>query len=192
MRPLVSDLVDLAYVLSNLFGTDSDVDTKEATYLLNLVTKLTVNPKIFLNSAPNSFCKEWNSSRGLFFGPAAPVPLEESVYKSWTNETGHPLRGVTGLTCGDCAIHIQETLRDFGLDLDPTRFYSHDHLSVILELVGFLLESDKLEIARSFSRDHLDWLEPVLTRTQELRSSQGLQAPINSAILLREIIISMN
>lgn len=192
MRPSMTDLIDLTYALSDIFRSDSDLNLGEAANLLNLLRKVSISFDGHLNNSPKSFLKEWNGSRSLFTGPKASVPLEESIYKPWTDEKGHPLRGVTGLTWGDCTVHMLDTLERFGIAHDPAVFSSPDHLAVILEFVGYLLESGRLDEAASFSSDHLDWLESLLTRTQDLELSEVVQTPINAAIQLRKLIISLN
>lgn len=192
MRPSMTDLIDLTYALSALFGIDTDLNLGEAANLLNLVTKVSINSDGRSNNSPKSFLREWNGCRRLFTGPKASVPLEESIYKPWTDEKGHPLRGVTGLTWGDCTVHMRDTLERCGIAYDPAMFSSPDHLAIILEFVGFLLESGRPEEAVAFSSDHLDWLESLLTRTQDLKLSEVVQTPINAVIQLRELIISLN
>ncbi len=192
MQPTIMELAEIAYALSDIFGTDIDLDEQRAAYLLNLFGKVSNNRQRPFELTSTVFVEDWNLSRKVFFGPAAIVPLEESLYKSWTARDGHPLKGMTGLAWGDPAIHIHETLSSFGIDFDPMRSSSPDHLAVILEFVGFLLETEKFDVVSSFSIDHLDWLDVILNRVIDSQLGICVQEPIEAAIALREVIISLN
>ncbi|MFH0960195.1 MAG: molecular chaperone TorD family protein [Pseudomonadota bacterium] len=182
-------MADLAYALSSLFGEDTDLDETAATSMLNLAQNLFGKTAIPVDSRLHAFFQNWNISRGAFFGPNPAVPLEESVYKSWTDETGHPLRGFKGLVWGDSAFHMLDTLKRYGVDFDRTRSSSPDHLAVILEFLGFLLETNRIEEARLFTIDHLNWLEPLLEHTKALGLAESVQHPVRIVIDLRNSII---
>ena len=192
MRPIIIHLTELAYALSHILGIDSDLDVKHATNILNLVKQVSKHGGKSIQVPPKVFVEDWNLSRTIFFGPAPVVPLEESLYKPWTTCEGHPLKGATGLVWGDPAIHMQETLSSFGIDFDPTLSSSPDHLAVILEFVGFLLETERFDVVSPFSKDHLDWLELVLNHMDDCQMGRGAREPIEAAIALREVIISLN
>ena len=87
---------------------------------------------------------------------------------------------------------MQETLSRFGINFDPTLSSSPDHLAVILEFVGFLLETERFDVVSPFSKDHLDWLELVLNHMDDCQMARGAREPIDAAIALREVIISLN
>ena len=82
-----------------------------------------------------------------------------------------------------------DTLKRYGVDFDRTRSSSPDHLAVILEFLGFLLETDRSEEARLFAMDHLDWLEQLLENTKALGLAETVQRPVTTAIELRNRII---
>jgi TorA maturation chaperone TorD len=185
----VKDMSDLAYALSSLFGDDTDVDAEETQRILNLAKNLLGKQEKSIDLLFQAFSQNWNIARGCFFGPNPAVSLEESVYKSWTDEQGHPLRGVKGLVWGDSAIHMLDTLKRYGVDFDRTRSSSPDHLAVILEFLGFLLETDRSEEARLFAMDHLDWLEQLLENTKALGLAEIVERPLRTAIELRNRII---
>ncbi len=184
----VKDMSDLAYSLSRLLGDNSDLSAEESLHILSLVKRLSKNREAYFDPF-ELFPQNWNLERGCFFGPAPAVHLEESVYKTWTDENGHPLRGVKGFTYGDSAVHMLDTLRRYGLDFDRTESSSPDHIAVILEFLGFLLESERMEDARLFAMDHLDWLESLLEHTQTLGLAESVQQPIRTAIELRNRVI---
>jgi hypothetical protein len=192
MRSTIIDLTELAYTLSEIFGVDSDLDVERATHVLSLVKKVSRNEGKTVDVTPEVFVHDWNLSRAIFFGPTPVIPLEESLYKPWTTREGHPLKGAKGMVWGDPAIHIQETLSSFGIDFDSTRSSSPDHLAVILEFVGFLLEAERFDVVAPFSKDHLDWLDFVLNLVVDRNLPRGAKEPIEAAIALREVIISLN
>ena len=185
-------MANLAYALSGLFGNDTDIDMEEASHILGLRNELFHHTPESFDNRPEIFSQNWNLSRGLFFGPNASIPLEESVYKSWTDDKGHPLRGVKGMAWGDSAMHMHITLREFGVDYDRSRLSAPDHLAVILEFLGFLLEAERTQDASSFSNDHLDWLEQPLERVKSIGLSESVQNVIKTVIELRNKIILLN
>jgi TorA maturation chaperone TorD len=185
----VKDMADLAYALSSLFGEDTDIDEEAAKQIVTLAQNLFGKQEKPLDSMFQAFFQNWNIARRSFFGPNPVAPLEESVYKSWTDEKGHPLRGVKGLVWGDSAIHMMDTLRRYGVDFDRARSSSPDHLAVILEFLGFLIETNRIEEARLFAIDHLDWLEPLLEHTKALGLAESVQRSVRTAIELRNRII---
>lgn len=186
------EMANLAYALSGLFGNDTDVDIEEASLILGLRNKLLHFAPESFDNRPETFSQNWNLARGVFFGPNASVPLEESVYKSWTDDKGHPLLEVKGMAWGDSAMHMQSTLREFGVDYDRSRLSAPDHLAVILEFLGFLLESERTQEANSFSNDHLDWLEQPLERIKSIGLSESVQQIIKTVIELRNSLILLN
>ncbi len=51
---------------------------------------------------------------------------------------------------------------------------------------------ERLYVVFSFSIDHLDWLKLILTRLIDPQEGRRVQEPIEAAIALREVIMSLN
>ena len=51
---------------------------------------------------------------------------------------------------------------------------------------------ERLHVVFSFSIDHLDWLKLILTRLIDPQKGRLVQEPIEAAIALREVIMSLN
>jgi hypothetical protein len=147
-------------------GDPQPLDEDEAAEAVGLLRRL--SPDLFgeYESRPAEFALRWNRESGLFTGSYGDIRLEESVYKPWTTDKSHPLHKSSGLAWGEPAVHMVALLDRFGMALDPHEDPGPDHLAVLLEFLGFLLENRPREEVLSFCRDHLDWLADVRARAE--------------------------
>jgi hypothetical protein len=60
-----------------------------------------------------------------------------------------------------------------------------------MELIELTL-IERLHVVSSFSIDHLDWLELILNRMIDPQEGRCVQEPIEAAIALRKVIMSLN
>ncbi|MEJ2719044.1 MAG: hypothetical protein P8182_18250 [Deltaproteobacteria bacterium] len=97
-------------VLSRLFGDSTPLEEPEARKAVRVLHW--IHPDEFAQYLhdPESFRTAWNEEKDRFAEASSLFPLEESVYKEWTADKSHPLGGTKGLTWGDPARHMQESL----------------------------------------------------------------------------------
>lgn len=171
------ELAAASTVLARLVGDPQPLEEDEAAEAMELLQR--ISPDLFREYEANSaqLAGQWNREKDLFAGSCGAIRLEESVYKPWTTDESHPLHRTSGLAYGDPAVHMARILDRFGLVLDPDDDPGPDHLAVLLELLGFLLENRPYEEVLSFCRDHLDWLSDLRTR------AEAEDAPLLAAVI---------
>lgn len=181
------ELASIATVLARLVGDPQRLDEDEAAEAGDLLQ--TLSPDLFgeYQSRPVELALRRNRERDLFTGGRGDIRLEESVYKPWTTDKSHPLHQSSGLAWGDPAVHMARLLDRFGMTLDPDEGPGPDHLAVLLEFLGFLLENRPHEDVLSFCRDHLDWLPDVRAKA-EAEHAQVLTALIQGAQQLVQLV----
>ena len=186
-EPSPEELASIAAVLARLFGDPRPLGTDEALEAVAIIRQMSANLFHGYESRPEELAVEWNREKELFAGSCGAIRLEESVYKAWTVDESHPLRGTSGLAWGDPAVHMARTLDRFGMALDPAEDPAPDHLAILLEFAGFLLENRSRDEAISFCRDHLDWLGDLRAKL-EAEHAPALAEAIESAQELVERI----
>lgn len=154
----VEELGRAAVALARLLGGAVFLTADEAREAAEVLEGICPTEFSVQQSAVEDFAHGWNEERTLFLGPVPPVSLEESVYKPWTEDPSHPLRGARGLAHGDPARHMERILKNFGMALHAESLQSPDHVAVLLEFLAFLLEERSLQEAAAFCKDHLDWM----------------------------------
>lgn len=89
------------------------------------------------------------------------APPVESVYKAWTTDPSYdgPYKNQKGYLMGDPALHIKHIAEALGIEIPREYQMMPDHLTILLELYGHLLEQELLVEAEQFRQDHFDWLE---------------------------------
>ncbi len=152
------ELAAIATVLARLVGDPESLGEEDAGEAFDLVQR--ISPDLFGGSRSTAaeLAGLWNREKDLFAGSHGVIRLEESVYKPWTTDESHPLHRSSGLSWGDPAVHMARLLDQFGMTLDPDEDPGPDHLAVLLEFLGFLLENRPHEEGLLFCRDHMDWL----------------------------------
>lgn len=96
-----------------------------------------------------------------FLGVEKPyAPPVESVYKQWTtDESFHvPFKKQKGYLMGDSAYHVRHIIEAFKLEIPVEYDMMPDHLTIILEVLSYLIGQGLLQEAKQFKADHLDWL----------------------------------
>ncbi|MDF2858612.1 MAG: putative component of anaerobic dehydrogenase, partial [Neobacillus sp.] len=90
-------------------------------------------------------------------GKVLPV---ESVYKEWTADRTCqlPFARSKGYLVGDSALHIHYILEKFAFEIPEEFRNMPDHLSILLELLGYFISHGNKELAVQFLADHFDWL----------------------------------
>lgn len=87
------------------------------------------------------------------------APPIESVYKVWTDDPGNGLYNQKGYIFGDSALHIKYLFNHYKLEI-PDEFKSiPDHLTLLLELLAYLIKFKTPIEAEQLIIDHFDWLE---------------------------------
>ena len=97
-----------------------------------------------------------------FLGIVRPfAPPVESVYKIWTSDptARTPIKNSKGYLMGDSALHILHLFQHFQLEIPEEFKIMPDHLTILLELYGFLTINRSVNECYTYLNDHLDWLE---------------------------------
>lgn len=103
-------------------------------------------------------------------GPALPV---ESLYKVWTadSECTMPFARSKGYLMGDSALHIRFILEKFEMEI-PDEFESMpDHLTTLLEMLGFFIEHAQDDFIAQFVDEHFDWLADFYKKLEEVQGN---------------------
>ncbi|AGA68767.1 putative component of anaerobic dehydrogenase [Desulfitobacterium dichloroeliminans LMG P-21439] len=114
-----------------------------------------------------------------FLGARKPfAPPIESIYKQWTLDGSYqvPFKHQKGYLMGDSAQHVRHLLQAFELELPIEYNMMPDHLSILLELLAFLVGNGFVKEAQQFCQDHLDWLPDLYKALADL--------PVDSSIYL--------
>jgi TorA maturation chaperone TorD len=190
METIGIDEASVAMILSRLLGDPTPLDEDEAQQALELLSEL--DPEGFgkYRGVVEEFRRDWNAAMELLAGNAVPLPMEESLYKAWTTDAEHPLQGTEGFAWGDPAHHMLDVLKSFGLELDPEDERAPDHIAVLLEFLAYLLENRPSAEARSFCKDHLDWLPDLEKRLEKEAVAPVLTPPIRAARRLISTLVS--
>ncbi|MEW6350584.1 MAG: molecular chaperone TorD family protein [Thermodesulfobacteriota bacterium] len=174
-----------AAVLGRLFRTDEPFRPEEALPAVQALHAMA--PDLFGKwlTTPEAFAAEWNVEIERLVGPAGGLSLEESVYKPWTTDPSHPLAGKTGFTRGDPAAHMEAVLAACGVCWDSDD-RPPDHLSVLLEFLGLLMETGQARAVGPFCTDHLDWLGTLAAQARLQAAEPVFMAVLESAERLVE------
>lgn len=183
------DLVDMAYLLADMFGRPGELSAEQAEPILAYCARHESLNECEANPELAEFVSLWFADIVLLAQGDNTLSLEESVYKPWTTRHNHPLKGVTGLSYGDSAAHMEKVLSSFGMSLDHRYGLTPDSLSTLLEFLGFLLENRPVNEVVTFCRDHLDWLENLREKAIEKNAGRALMSAISAAIFLVEDVV---
>lgn len=99
----------------------------------------------------------------IFKGPFPPyvVPVE-SVYKAWAGSNpSAECSKEKDMLMGDPAIEMLKRYRADGIELPPDFKAYPDHVALILEYAGLLLERGAPGAYEEFVAAHLDWMEAL-------------------------------
>ncbi|GEM_PF-920761 len=184
------DLARAAESLSRLFGSPQNLTDSEAREAVDVLSRIPGTNFTELWADPKGFRQVWNENQQLFVGSPEALPLEESVYKAWTGDRSHPLAGEKGMAWGDPASHMLDVLESFGMIPDPEATMAPDHLAVLLEFLGFLIENRPPEEIRSFCGDHLDWVHELRKEAEERDLHQAFIGVVDAVESLAHHIIS--
>lgn len=104
-------------------------------------------------------------------GKVLPV---ESIYKEWTaDRICHlPFARSKGYLFGDSALHIHYILEKFDIEIPEEYRNMPDHISILLELLGYFISHGNKELAFQFLADHFDWLGDFEDRLREQSGNQ--------------------
>ncbi|MCA1960894.1 MAG: molecular chaperone TorD family protein [Desulfomonile sp.] len=182
--------VEAATVLARLFGDEERLDENTAAEAVRVLGE--IQPSAFSPywGRPDRFARDWNRRRGIFSRPGAALSLEESVYKEWACDPSHPLHRTKGLTRGEPAAHMEAVLRDFGLSPDVLEGRAADHMAVLFEFLAVLLEHGRIEDARRFCTDHMDWLPDLKSAAAALGAGQLVLAALDAGQCLVSAVVS--
>ena len=111
-------------------------------------------------------------------GMPGALPPVESLYKDWGGHKAGLQHG-QGFYLGDSARHAQQLLDTLQIDIPKEYFATPDHLLILLELYGFLLEHASAGEAQSFATSHFDWLDiycNLLDKRLESETDESLKA----------------
>jgi len=143
--------------------------------LKELVTFTNLNYDIHILKPFASFEEMKDEYTRTFIGiNSTPVLPVESVYKVWTSDKSSSMSFANskGYIMGDSALHIQYILDQYGLEIPEELGKKPDHISVLLELLGFFIDNlGKLETLE-FVEDHLDWLPEFKNQLEEAKAHQ--------------------
>jgi len=184
--------VEAAGILSRLLGDPESLKATEAREAVEILRGLHPEDWAGHGSDPEGFREAWNREKDIFIGNASFLSLEESVYKAWTSDRSHPLNGAKGFAWGDPAQHMQDVLGELGLALNPAESRAPDNLAVLLEFLAFLLKNRSQKEARSFCRDHLDWLDDLRREAEEKGVGGVLILLVRTAERLVQTLVSQD
>lgn len=188
----VTASADTAYLFADMFGRPMEVQLVHAHQLMDLSAGVSGSIEFCANANVDEFMTMWRKDIDVFQDKEDPLYLEESVYKAWTNQKNHPLKGTSGLSFGDPAAHMEAVLTDFGMSVDSEYGLAPDSLSTLFEFLGFLLENQPMHEAVTFCKDHLDWLHELRERAMELNVGMALMRVISLAeIFIQDLIHEM-
>lgn len=107
-----------------------------------------------------------------FSGITVPyAPPIESVYKVWTSEPSNDMYNQKGYIFGDSALHIKYLFEQYNLEI-PGEFKSlPDHLTLLLELLAFLIKYKTSIEVQQLITDHFDWLEDFERKLSNIENS---------------------
>lgn len=105
----------------------------------------------------------------ISIGRTAAVPVE-SVYKVWTTDrsSGMSFADSKGYLMGDSALHVRYMLERLQIELPEELSKQPDHISVLLELLGYFVDQRGVQETRQFLRDHFDWLADFKAQIQQV------------------------
>jgi TorA maturation chaperone TorD len=106
-------------------------------------------------------------------GGSEPCALPvESVYKIWTNDSTcqTPIAKQKGYLMGDAAVHIRHILAGLGMELPPEYKNTPDHLTILLELLAYLVVHREPQEVNLYLREHFDWLPDFYSRLVEIHA----------------------
>ncbi len=114
--------------------------------------------------------KEWKKIWKENLGFVEPkIKAIESVHKPWTIDESceMPFAKDEGFIMGDWAHHMLHLYNMFGFELPDKFSYCPDHLLLELEFMSLLVETVNLKQQQQFIKQHLDWLEKLLSKAKE-------------------------
>ncbi|MCK8825470.1 TorD/DmsD family molecular chaperone [Fuchsiella alkaliacetigena] len=106
---------------------------------------------------------------GLNEPSALPV---ESVYKVWTTDSQAQVNiaNEKGYLMGDSALHIKHLMSGLGLEIPREYQQMPDHLTILLELLAYIIEHRQADEIKQFLDDHFDWLMDFKSRLVEIEA----------------------
>ncbi|OEF97678.1 TorD/DmsD family molecular chaperone [Desulfuribacillus alkaliarsenatis] len=166
-------------LLSQLFEQPSDnlVDTIKSTPYKEYWQRI---EEIYGISIPHSWQAEnlpqlsqllqmW----AVTMGPVKPLaePIE-SLYKQWTIDPSCEMTFARqkGWLRGDWACHMEEILKDLGFEVPQQFNHCPDHIILIFELMGAMVENAPYEVQHQFASQHLDWLDDLIETAIERKA----------------------
>lgn len=117
-------------------------------------------PEVDALFVPPSFEQKQKFAARHFTGglPDSALPIE-SLYVEWTVDAKRgPFARQKGLYSADTALYMRDLIVDLGLQLPESLAAYPDHLSLELDMVSFLLESDRVDDARRLFLERSEWL----------------------------------
>ncbi len=131
---------------------------------------LTLEPAGSLDDVTEALTDEYYA---LFKGPFPPyVVAVESAYKAWAESSPAAECGKErDMLMGDPAIEMLKRYRSDGIELPPAYKAYPDHIALILEYAGLLLERGAPGAYRKFVATHLDWIEALRRDIHSLTES---------------------
>ncbi len=99
------------------------------------------------------------------------APPIESVYKVWTDDPSNEMYNQKGYIFGDSALHIKYLFNHYKLEV-PEEFKSlPDHLTLLLELLAYLIKFKTPKEIEQLIIDHFDWLEDFEKELSKVENS---------------------
>ncbi|WP_048600332.1 TorD/DmsD family molecular chaperone [Rubeoparvulum massiliense] len=132
----------------------------------------------------SSFRSEYiHAFSGIYHPSAQPI---ESIYKEWTTDPEAEVMLVNqkGYLYGDPALHMKYLFEQSHLEIPDEYQGIPDHLTLILEFLGFLMTEGTDQMVSEFLQDHLDWLPDFHEKMKEVKAPSIYQDVVQ---LLMEI-----
>lgn len=131
----------------------------------------------------NDRLKEIVAAYDRLFGQwnGAAISLVESTYKPWSEDRdcGMVFAAATGLLMGDSAVHMNDLYSQGDMDMPASFKGMPDHIVLELEFLSLLYESDSEEKARTFIKNHLDWIDLLKTEIEQAEPHPFYQSAIS-------------
>lgn len=131
-------------------------------------------PGISLASGFTGFEDMRQNYINCFIGSAKPfAPPIESIYKVWTTDPSAEMAMAKekGYLYGDSALHIRHLFEHFLLEIPEEYSKMPDHLTLLLEFLGFLIQNGSDDEARQLIIDHFDWLDDFKKELAKVENS---------------------
>ncbi len=101
------------------------------------------------------------------------APPVESLYKVWTTDASADIgmANQKGYLFGDSALHIRHLFEEYELEIPEDYKNMPDHLTLLLEFLGFMISNSSDTEMKQYLHDHFDWLGDFKQELSKIENS---------------------